>query len=252
MASNHYVICKYLNARKLLKAEKMKKLMILLCVILTGITINARNVSSNFRLGLPIQNKLNIVSAYVQNANVFIRYANRSAKQLTFSNSDSSPMILKKENAILFIRNAAGDYNYPNVKKIMKVNCSSLIEKTLTNKKPFKDAVSDTYYILNIQNPTFSLDEQHLYFATECYVTGNELVKVDVTTGKWNRIFPVSDFELIKKDQFKGLFLIGRSEAKGAGERSIYYYLVNEKNETLKEFDSEDSFRLFKKNAIKN
>ena len=96
------------------------------------------------------------------------------------------------------------------------------------------------------------MDEQHVYFATECYVTGYELVKVDVTTGKWSRIFPANDFELIKKGQFKGLFLIGRSEMKGAGGRSIYYYLVNEKNETLKEFDSEDNFRLFKKNAVKN
>ena len=230
----------------------MKKLLILSYVILTGITVNARNVNSNFRLNLPIQNNLNIISAYIVNSNVFIRYANKSTKQLTFSNSDSSPIILKKENAILFIRSAAGDYNYPNVKKIMKVNCNSLIEKTLTDKKPFKDAVSDTYYILNIQNPTFSLDEQHLYFATECYVTGNELVKVDVTTGKWSRIFPANNFELIKRGQFKGLFLIGRSESKGAGGRSIYYYLVNEKNETLKEFDSEDNFRLFKKSAVKN
>ncbi|HTD39188.1 MAG TPA: hypothetical protein VK671_01110, partial [Mucilaginibacter sp.] len=161
-------------------------------------------------------------------------------------------MILKKENAILFIRTAAGDYNYPNIKKIMKVNCSSLIEKTLTDKKPFKDAVSDTYHILNIQNPTLSLDDQYLYFATECYVTGTELVKVDVTTGKWTRIFPANSFELIKKGQFKGLFLIGRSEMKGAGGRSIYYYLVNEKNENLKEFDSEDNYLLFKKNAVKN
>jgi hypothetical protein len=230
----------------------MKKLLILSYVILTGITVNARSVNSNFRLKLHIQNNLNIISTYVVNSNVFIKYANKSTRQLTFSNADSSPIILKKENAILFIRNAAGDYNYPNVKKIMKVNCNSLIEKTLTDKKPFKDAVSDTYYILNIQNPTFSLDEQHLYFGTECYVTGNELVKVDVTTGKWSRIFPANDFELIKRGQFKGLFLIGRSEIKGAGGRSIYYYLVNEKNETLKEFDSEDNFRLFKKNAIKN
>jgi hypothetical protein len=230
----------------------MKKLLIILYVILTGITVNARNVNSNFRLNLHTQNNLNIVSAYVQNGNIFVRYANRSAKQLTFSNADSSPMILKKENAILFIRNAAGDYNYPNIKKIMKVNCNSLIEKTLTDKKPFKDAVSDTYHILNIQNPTLSLDEQHLYFATECFVEGPELVKVDLTTGKWSKIFPANDFELIKKGQFKGLFLIGRSEMKGAGGRSIYYYLVNEKNETLKEFDSEDNYRLFKKNVVKN
>jgi len=230
----------------------MKKLLILFCVILVAISVNARNVNSNLRLKLHAQNSSGIVSAYVENSNIFVKYANKSKKQLTFANADSSPMILKRENAVLFIRDAAGDYNYPKIKKIMKVNCSSLIEKTVTDKKPFKDAVSDTYHILNIQNPTLSADEQHIYFATECYMTGNELVKVDLTTGKWSKIFPANDFELIKRGQFKGLFLIGRSEIKGAGSRSVYYYLVNEKNETLKEFDSEDNYRAFKMNVIKN
>ena len=230
----------------------MKKLLVLLFVILTALTANARNLNSNLRLKFHSQNSPGIVSAYAKNANIFVRYANGSTRQLTFSNSDSSPFVLKKENAILFIRDAAGDYNYPRIKKIMKVNCSSLIEKTLTDKKPFKDGVSDTYHILNIQNPTLSLDEQHLYFSTECYVTGYELERVDLITGKWTRIFPVNDFELIKKGQFKGLFLIGRSEQKGADNRMIYYYLVNEKNETLKEFDSEDNYRAFKKSAAKN
>ena len=230
----------------------MKKLLIISFVILTGINVNARNINSNHRANLHDQNSPGIISAYVKNANIFIRYANKSTKQLTFSNSDSSPMILKKENAILFIRDAQGDYNYPKIKKIMKVSCSSLIEKTLTDKKPFEDAVSDTYYILNIQNPTLSLDEQHLYFTTECYVTGGELVKVDLTTGKWTRIFPANYYELIKKGQFKGLFLTGRSEMKGSAGRSIYYYLVNEKNEVLKEFDSEDNYLQFKKSVVKN
>ncbi|HTD40730.1 MAG TPA: hypothetical protein VK671_08925, partial [Mucilaginibacter sp.] len=92
----------------------MKNLLILSYVVLTGITVNARNVNPNFRLNPHIQNNPNIISAYVVNSNVFIKYANKSTKQLTFSNSDSYPMILKKENAILFIRTAAGDYNYPN------------------------------------------------------------------------------------------------------------------------------------------
>ncbi|WP_295653608.1 hypothetical protein [uncultured Mucilaginibacter sp.] len=228
----------------------MKKLLILSCLILMGQTVNAR--SSNFSINFNIQKKSNIVSAYIENSNVFVSYADKSIKQLTFNSSDSSPIILRNENAVLFVRNAGGDANNPKVKKIMKVNCGSLIETTITEKKPYQDGLAFTYYILGIQNLTLSLDEQQVYFTTECYATGNELVKVDLATGKWSKIFPADKFELIKRGSYKGLFLIGRNEIKGAGGRFTYYYLVNEKNEALKEFDSESSYNLFKNNFINN
>ena len=225
----------------------MKKLLIFSWIILTTIAMYAHN--GNLAPSVSIRTNLPIISAYVENSNIFIRYADKSTKQLTFANSDSSPQFLKNENAVLFIRNAQGDINNPKVKKIMKVNCNSLIEKTITDKKPFRDGISDTYYILNIQDPTLSLDEQYLYFTTEAFATTDELVKVELRTGIWSKIFPAQNFELIKKGPYKNLFLVGKSQIKGGG-RDTYYYLVNEKNETLKEFDSEDNYRLFKKSVI--
>jgi len=83
----------------------MKKPLILFFFILAAISVNAQTVRKQ------------IIAAYVDNSNVFVKYADKSKKQLTFANADSSPMLLKKENAILFIRDAAGDYNYPKIKK---------------------------------------------------------------------------------------------------------------------------------------
>ena len=234
----------------------MKKLL-LLFLLLNVISLNARSINSHFRLSFHNPHGKEIISAYVENSNIFIEYSDRTIRQLTFTNSDSSPIMVKRENAILFIRNVAGSFfnengdRIENVKKIMKVNCNSLIEKTIIDRKPFRDGADDTYYILNIEKPTLSLDGLYVYFLVECYVTSDELVKVDLRTGKMIKIFPADYFELIKKGQYKGLFFVGRSEIKGGG-RDIYYYLVNEKNETLKEFDSEYNYKIFKKNSINN
>lgn len=217
-----------------------RQLITILLYLFIGNAINAQTASKR------------ITTTYTDNSNVFIRYADKSVKQLTFSNSDLSPMLLPRQNAVVFIRNAAGDAKEPKVKKIMKVSCVSLIEKTISDKKPYKDGLEDTNYILGVNSPTLSLDDNYLYFTTEKFATGGELVKVNLTTGVWTELFPADQFELIKKGQYKGLLLIGRSEIKGAGGRRIYYYLVNEKNETLKEFDSEDSFILFKKEMVKS
>jgi hypothetical protein len=213
----------------------MKKLSVVLLVVLLGATVDAQTVQKG------------VIETYIHNSNVFVKFNDGSVKQLTFTNSDASPIILKKENAIVFIRNSAGDAKQPKVKKIMKVSCSSLIEKTITDKKPFQDGLDNTNYILGINSPTLSQEQDYLYFTTEKFATSAELVKINLTTGKWTELFPANHFELIKHGQYKGLFLVARSEIKGAGGRSDYYYLVNEKNQTLKEFDTEGYYLQFKK-----
>lgn len=112
-----------------------------------------------------------VISTYVESRNIYIRYSDNTTKQLTFSNSDTNPFILQKDNSILFIRDAYGDVDNPKAKKIMKVNWNNSIEKTITAKKPFQDGLSATYYILSIENPTLSLDEKYIYFITNSPLT---------------------------------------------------------------------------------
>lgn len=58
-------------------------------------------------------------------------------------------------------------------------------------------------------------------------------------------MFTAESFELINKEPYKGLFLIGRSEIGYKG-RDIYYKLCDEKGVVKKEFDSKESLMKFR------
>ncbi len=197
------------------------------------------------------QNSQSIISTFVNRGNIFIKLSNNSVKQITFSNSDLNPFLLKKRNEIVFTRKTYCDVDNPEAIKIMTVNLSSLLEKTLVSKKPEQDGSYFTTCLMTVTNPTLSLDEKYLYFITEAYTTSGGLVKVNLETGKWISLFDADFFELIKQGQYSSLLLVGKSEIKDKG-RDIYYYLMNEKNQKLKEFETKQNYQQFKKSIGMN
>ncbi|MEY4876941.1 MAG: hypothetical protein RL708_2090 [Bacteroidota bacterium] len=180
----------------------------------------------------------------IKNKNVIVYYNNDSTKQLTFAGADQTPILLNN-NTVIFVRETYGNIDLPKIKRLMKVSIDNLIEETITDKKPFKDGIMSTNFILNIDQPTLSPDNNFLYFLTEKYATSFELVKVDLKTGRWIDLFDANTYSLMKCGQFKGLILVGKGEIRDKG-RKMYYYLLNEKNEKLKEFESFESYNLFK------
>ena len=189
--------------------------------------------------------------AFLKDKNVYVAFTDGSQKQLTFNGSDRDPVLLLKEKNIVFIREtpARTAYGSYTINKIMKVNIKTLLETTLSDKKPYLDGLDGTFEILNVINPTLSLDEKFLIFGTEKYASGNQIVKVDLESGKWHELFSAESFELIKKGQFKGLFLIAKSEI-GTRGRDLYYKLCDENGVVKKEFESEESLMRFR-NEIK-
>lgn len=192
-----------------------------------------------------------ITNVFERNGNIFCTLPDSIERQLTFSNSDSNPLLLTCETAIVFIRNTFGDYDHPNTKKIMKVNYENLLETTITSKKSYVDGLVCTEFIYEIANPTLALDQKSIYFLTEAYATSGNLAKVNLETGNWEIISDAMDFELIEDGVYRNLFSIGKSQIKERG-RDIYYYLINEKNETLKEFITKENYIEFKKNIHRN
>lgn len=185
--------------------------------------------------------------AFIKEDNVFLAFTDGTQKQLTFNSSDRDPFLLPKENNVVYIRETrvgTGNGSY-STKKIMKVDINTLFETVLSDQKPYQDGLDFTFEILNVINPTLSLDEKFLIFGTEKYATGNQAVKVDLESGKWFELFSSESFELIKKGQYKGLYLVGKSEVGYKG-RDIYFKLCNELGEVKKEFDSEESLRKFR------
>ena len=190
--------------------------------------------------------KKKIKDVKITNGNIFIIYNNGTQKQITFNGNDENPIYLGKY--ILFIRNikeSGAQQNYSR-KKIMLVSIDDFTEKLVTDKKPFKDGLDNSYEIFNILNPTLSLDKKYLYFCVERWVTESMIVKVNIETGKWSGLFSGNYFEYIRNGKYKGLFLIGRSEIRDKG-REIYYMLVDEDGIMKKEFKDKKSADKFMK-----
>ena len=192
------------------------------------------------------------VTIFLRNGNIFSQAAGKE-KQLSFCSADSDPMRLGN-GKILFIRYEQGirpsieDENetYPYRRhKIMTVDPETLLEETVTDRKPFTDGVDATNEILRIGNPTISPDSQYLYFVTEKYTTAHQFVKVEIESGKWIELFSAESFELIPSGPHRNLFLVATSEIRNRG-RDIYYKLCDEQGKVYKDFDSEESLMKFR------
>lgn len=197
-----------------------------------------------------LSQETNVIKAYIKDGDVFIIYTNGAEKQLTFTKTDSDPFLLKAENIIVFIRKTPmrmGMNKYTSC-KIVKVDIKSLIETVITDQKSFKDFEKSTN-ISRIKNPTLSSDQKFIFSVTEKYVTGDQLVKVELSTGAWTELFSAEEFQILTKEPYKNMFLIGRSEIDTQG-RGIHYKLVDKDGKVLKEFGSEASMIQFR-NSIK-
>lgn len=187
------------------------------------------------------------IKASVKGGDIFVKFPDGKEKQLTFTKTNEKPFMLNSINEVVFFRNEKilkGDVEYTR-KKIMKVDINTFQETTISEQKPFKDGKDNTYEIMNIENPCLSLDEASLYFLTALTATTNQLIRLDLSTGKWNQMFSAESFELIRSGQFTGYFLIGQYELGPRG-KGIYYYMLDGTGKRFKEFDSKESMQQFK------
>jgi outer membrane protein assembly factor BamB len=175
--------------------------------------------------------------------NIFVIMTDGSTKQLTFNQSDIYPILLPNNTEVVYVRvqNMSG---YKS-KKIMIVDINDLKERVLTDQKPYLDGLDGTSEILTVDNPILSTDGNSILFVTEKYATGNQLVKVDLKTGKWTELFPAETFEQLTISPFKGHYLVGQSDI-GENGRGTYYRLVDSKGNIVKKFNDERSMMNFK------
>lgn len=193
-----------------------------------------------------------IKNLYVKDKNIHMVFTDDKQKQITFNGSDDTPLLYKNKEQIIFVRTVKerGINRGYERKKLMIVSIDDFTERTITEKKPFKDGNDNSNEIFKIGNPTISIDSSSIYFTTEKWATGYELVKVSIETGKWDELFATNQFEYITKGSHKGLFLITRSEIRDKGRES-YHMLVNENGIVKKEFENKTSADDFMK-IIKN
>lgn len=225
-----------------------KTLKLIIAVLFISLLFNScKNEVKNVK-----KEKSKVKSLYVKDKNIHIVYTDDKQKQITFNGSDDLPFFYKNNKMIIFIRTVKenGIHRKYERKKLMIVSIGDLTERTITEKKPFKDGNDQSNKIFKIRNPTLSIDKKSIYFTTEKWVTGDELVKVNIENGKWEELFAASYFEFIPNGSHKGQFLIAKSEIRDKG-RATYYMLVDEKGVIKKEFENRTSADDFMK-IIKN
>ena len=191
------------------------------------------------------------IKSFIKNGNVFVTFPDGNQRQLTFTKTDERPFVLKSANKILFFRNERiikGDVEYTR-KKIMTVDINTFQEGTIAEQKPYKDGLDNTYEILKIESPCLSLDEGSLYFITPHTTTTNQLIRLDLNTGKWNQLFSAESFEIIGSGQFTNYFLTSQYEVGPRG-KGIRYYMLDSQGARIKEFDSKESMNQFR-DAVK-
>ena len=82
-----------------------------------------------------------IKDLYVKNKNIYIQFTDGAKKQITFNGSDDVPLFYNDQEDIIFIRTvkeSGMNSNYER-KKLMIVSIYDLTERTITEKKPYKD-----------------------------------------------------------------------------------------------------------------
>lgn len=208
-----------------------------------------QNLEKNKRTEKAVsQNTPNIypVATFERNLNIFALLSNDSTVQLTFNGSDSLPFLLNKKPDVVFVREReiSGFKSYA----IMFVNVFSLEESIITDRKPYQDGNDGSNHILNIRQQSIVDNGQSIMFITEKYATGDQLVKVNISSGVWTELFAADWYEKLNSNKFKNHYLIGKSMI-GKDGRDIYYRLVDEAGELVKEFKNKESMNTFKKSV---
>src|SRR5690554_8213359 len=82
--------------------------------------------------------------------------SNDKQKQITFNGSDEEPNFYNHKKQIIIIRNVPerGPYGEYQRKKLMMVSVDDLSERTITEKKPYKDGNDNSNEIFRIGNAT--------------------------------------------------------------------------------------------------
>lgn len=225
---------------------KKSILSILLISLLFSCTESPNSKLTNVNHGPKLKEKIAQIiplKAIDTDGNIYVVFSDNSKKQLTYNKTDRTPILLKNKTQIVFVR----DENISGMesKSIMLVNIDDSKERVLTIKKPYYDGLVGTNDIIEVDNFELSLDSNYVLFVTEKYATANQLVKINLKTGKWTEMFSAESFEQIQSKPYYGCFFIAQS-ALGENGRDIYYRLVDSTGNIIKKFSNKESMNNFR------
>jgi hypothetical protein len=187
---------------------------------------------------------------YEKEGNIYGKLIDGSERQFTHLSLDSNPIFSKSKSRLVFFRSTKKNNSSNSTSfKLVTINLKTLEEVILSDQKPFSDGLMGRYEIMHPRNPLLTFDQSKLLFIIEKYTTGSQLVEVDILTGKWNELFSVEEFDIIRSGLFKGKLLIGASEI-GANGRDIFYKICDFKGKVFKKFATYEDYMKFRSHAL--
>lgn len=189
------------------------------------------------------------------NGNIFMAFEDSVEKQFTDTGTDLFPVYLKSKRSILYVSTYGGS-------QLMLLNVDTRNAKMITDKSPFEDFTEEGSEFLNrIDDLNSSLDEKYALFTTEESNSNDVAVKVNIQTGKWEKLFPADYLHLVRKGEYKGYYIVGQSDLypyenappsdPAYYSRDIYFKIRTPFGKIFKEFKTEAECDVFaKKNGI--
>jgi hypothetical protein len=214
----------------------------------------------------PIIENSKVVSTFTENGNVFIKYQNDKAKQVTFSGLDEQPSLSYDLKKIVFLRNIPGkvyinesllndvqlpglvgsDKNgdYVNLGQIFILDLDDMSEQKIFDSGIVKDKYikngkkfTDVFDIISfINNSFFSIDNNKIYFKSAAWATSEAVFSVDVNTEQMAFISDGNSLNLIKEGSFTGNLLISKHKYfKDANGSYDHYFVIDDNGQEIKD-----------------
>ncbi len=191
-----------------------------------------------------------VLKVFERDKNIFGIYKDGTERQLTFQEADLNSILVRKKSKVVFLRSEkiSSKTEYTRY-KLMTLDVSTTEERILLDQKPYRDGNDWTFEILQPTSLTISPDNSKVIFIIEKYVTGSELVQVDLNTGKFDDLFSAEKFDIIRSGKYRNKFLVGVSEIRNEG-RQTYYKVCDSRGDVLHEFVDYDEYMVFRSKAL--
>jgi|GEM_PF-5252778 len=229
----------------------MKILLQLACIyiLLIGCDYGKSSSENSSKTSLEIKksNQPTPVATFERNLNIFVLMSNDSTIQLTFSQTDSLPLIIPNKPYVVFVRENI--ISGMSSKSLMLVNIFSLKESIVTDKKPFPNQ-EDSYKLMEIKQPMIMDNGESVMFITDKYAKASQLVKVNISSGEWTDKFTAEWYKPFNMGHFKNHYLVGQSIIRENGY-GIYYSLVDDSGNVIKQFKNKESMKDFEEQLSK-
>ncbi len=187
-----------------------------------------------------------VLKVFIREGDIYGLSSDGNERRLTFKASAYELVLARKKRLVVFLQGEAVEMKRPYTRfKLISIDTKTLEEKVLWDQKFERDGLAHSFEIEQPRQLTLSGDHSKVLLIIEKYVTGSQLVQVDIKSGRVDELFSAEHFEIIKSGRYSGKFLVEVSAVEEKG-RDMYYRMTDKKGKTLIKFPDYDSYKSFR------